>query len=42
MKKRIIIIGAGFAGLTLARHLEYPGFEIILIDRLNHHQFQPL
>lgn len=41
--KKIIIIGAGFGGLRLARKLNNnPNFEIILIDRENHHQFQPL
>lgn len=40
--KRIIIIGGGFAGLKLAEHLNNTGYEILLIDKLNHHQFQPL
>lgn len=40
--KRIIILGAGFAGLQLARQLSNTSFEITLIDRFNHHQFQPL
>ena len=40
---KIVIIGAGFAGLKLARKLNNnPGFEILLIDKINHHQFQPL
>jgi NADH:ubiquinone reductase (H+-translocating) len=40
---KIIIIGGGFGGLRLARNLNNkPGFEIILIDRFNYHQFQPL
>jgi NADH dehydrogenase len=40
---RIIIIGGGFGGLKLARSLNNKaGFEIILIDRFNYHQFQPL
>jgi NADH dehydrogenase len=41
-KKRIVIAGAGFAGLKLARKLIKTDFEIILLDKLNFHQFQPL
>ncbi|MBX7109027.1 MAG: NAD(P)/FAD-dependent oxidoreductase [Chitinophagales bacterium] len=40
--KRIIIIGGGFGGLKLAECLNNTSFEILLIDKLNHHQFQPL
>lgn len=40
---KIIICGAGFGGLKLARSLNNKkGIEVILIDRFNHHQFQPL
>jgi NADH:ubiquinone reductase (H+-translocating) len=42
MKKKIIVIGGGFAGLQFIRHLKKNMFEILLIDKLNHHQFQPL
>jgi NADH:ubiquinone reductase (H+-translocating) len=38
--KRIIIIGGGFGGLTAARALRRDG--VVLIDRTNHHLFQPL
>jgi len=41
-QKRIVIVGAGFAGLTLARKLVGTGYQIVLIDRNNYHQFQPL
>jgi len=41
-KKRIIIVGAGFAGLTLAEDLENTDYEVYLIDKNNYHQFQPL
>lgn len=41
-KKRIIIVGAGFAGLRLAQDLENTDYEILLIDKFNFHQFQPL
>ena len=40
--KRIVILGAGFAGLQLARQLSNTPFDITLIDRYNFHQFQPL
>jgi NADH dehydrogenase len=41
-KKRVVIIGGGFAGINLAKKLDKNLFDIILIDKLNHHQFQPL
>lgn len=40
--KRIVILGAGFAGLNLAKHLRNTAFQVVLIDRNNYHQFQPL
>lgn len=42
MAARVVIIGAGFAGLTLARRLDGSNYQVLLIDRYNHHQFQPL
>ena len=40
---KIVIVGAGFGGLRLARKLNNkPGFEVVLVDRFNYHQFQPL
>lgn len=40
---KVVIVGAGFGGLRLARKLNNKaGFEVILIDRFNYHQFQPL
>ncbi len=39
---RVVIIGAGFAGLKLARNLYKHNFQVVLIDRNNYHQFQPL
>ena len=41
-QKRMVVIGAGFAGLKLVRSLQGSPFQIILIDRNNFHQFQPL
>jgi NADH dehydrogenase len=39
---RIVIVGAGFAGLKLARKLNTEQFQVVLIDKNNYHQFQPL
>src|ERR1700750_324663 len=40
---RVIIIGCGFAGLKLARSLaKQEGIDVLLIDKNNYHQFQPL
>ena len=43
MPIKVVIVGAGFAGLRLARKLNNkPGFQVLLVDRFNYHQFQPL
>jgi len=42
MQKKIVIIGAGFAGLKLARKLHNADYHITIIDIHNFHQFQPL
>jgi len=42
MKKKIIVVGGGFAGLQMVRKLDEKLFDILLLDKLNHHQFQPL
>lgn len=41
-RSRIIIVGAGFAGLNVAKQLINSACEVILIDKKNHHLFQPL
>jgi NADH dehydrogenase len=41
-RPHIIIVGGGFAGLTLARRLKRAPVYITLIDKANHHLFQPL
>lgn len=41
-KKKIVVIGGGFAGLNFIQNLNDNAFEITLIDKQNHHQFQPL
>ncbi len=41
--RKLLIIGGGFAGLECARRLaNNDRFEITLVDRTNHHLFQPL
>src|SRR3954471_9323990 len=40
---KVVIIGAGFAGMKIARSLNNKaGFEVLLVDKFNYHQFQPL
>jgi NADH:quinone reductase (non-electrogenic) len=41
-KPRIVIVGGGFAGLAAAHALRHADAEVVLIDRRNHHIFQPL
>ena len=38
----VVIIGAGFAGLYAARSLSKADVRVTLVDRRNHHTFQPL
>lgn len=40
--KRVVIIGGGFGGLKLIDKLRHSGFQVVLLDRTNYHQFQPL
>lgn len=39
---RVLILGGGFGGLECARHLKDKRFAVTLVDRRNHHLFQPL
>jgi NADH dehydrogenase len=41
-RPRVVIVGAGFAGLTAAQRLAKLPVHVTLIDRKNHHTFQPL
>ena len=41
-KKKVIVIGGGFAGLWAVRRLRHAPVDITLLDRKNHHLFQPL
>jgi len=41
-KKRIVIIGGGFAGLQMAKKIDTKYYQVVLIDKVNYYQFQPL
>lgn len=41
-REKVIIIGGGFAGLQLAKTLNNKNKKVIVLDRVNHHMFQPL
>src|SRR5262245_31477370 len=41
-RKRVVIVGGGFAGVAAAHALRHADAEVVLIDRRNHHIFQPL
>lgn len=40
--KKVIVVGGGFAGLQFAKLLNNSIYDVLLIDKHNHHQFQPL
>ena len=42
MKRHVVILGAGFGGLAAAKRLANRNVEVTLVDRRNHHVFQPL
>jgi NADH dehydrogenase len=41
-QRHVVILGGGFGGLAAARALDCPGIRVTIIDRCNHHLFQPL
>ena len=41
-RRRVVIVGAGFGGLAAAQRLEHTDVDVTLVDRTNHHLFQPL
>ena len=41
-KKRVVIVGGGFGGLKLVNKLKNKGFQVVLVDKNNYHQFPPL
>jgi NADH:ubiquinone reductase (H+-translocating) len=42
VRKRVVIVGGGFAGIAAVRALKHCDADVVLIDRRNHHIFQPL
>jgi NADH dehydrogenase len=40
-QRKVVVIGAGFAGLAVVRELRHSNAEVTLVDRNNHHLFQP-
>jgi NADH dehydrogenase len=41
-KSHIVVLGGGFGGLTFCQHFRHPAARVTLVDRTNHHLFQPL
>ena len=41
-KERVVIIGGGFAGLEMAKKIDKKYYQVVLIDKNNYYQFQPL
>ena len=41
-RPRVVILGAGFAGLNAAKMFKDKPVDVVLVDRTNHHKFQPL
>lgn len=41
-RKRVVIVGCGFGGLTIAKKLKDSGYQVVIIDKHNYHQFPPL
>src|SRR5687767_3190985 len=39
---RVVVLGAGFGGLSFCHKLRHPAAHITVVDRQNHHLFQPL
>src|SRR5712691_10833762 len=42
LRPRVVIVGAGFGGLTAARRIARLPVQVTVVDRKNHHTFQPL
>jgi NADH:ubiquinone reductase (H+-translocating) len=42
VRRRVVIVGGGFGGLTAARQLRGADLEVTVVDRMHHHLFQPL
>ena len=39
---RVVVLGGGFGGLTFCQHFRHPSARVTVVDRTNHHLFQPL
>lgn len=42
IKQKVIVVGGGFAGIEFIKTLDEHLFDVLLIDKINYHQFQPL
>lgn len=40
--KRIVIVGGGFAGLEFAKKIKFKYYQVVMLDKVNYYQFQPL
>lgn len=40
--KRVVIVGGGFGGVEVAKHIDSTKYQIVMLDRNNYHTFQPL
>ncbi len=41
-RKRVVVIGGGFAGLNFVKHINLDYYDVTVIDRNNYHSFPPL
>lgn len=41
-RKKVVVIGGGFAGIQAVKDIDENLYDVLLIDKINHHQFQPL
>ena len=41
-RKKLVIIGGGFAGLNVAKHADKTLYDVVVVDRNNYHSFPPL
>src|SRR6266705_3283000 len=39
---QVVVLGAGFGGLTFCKHFRHPSARVTVVDRTNHYLFQPL
>ena len=42
MRPKILVVGAGFGGMAAVKALKHADADVLLVDRTNHHLFQPL